>query len=52
LEGNDLCLELVVELLQHLLLAGRILPIENRLLPVAIDQACYSFICSFMSVST
>jgi len=36
LDGGDLRLELVVELLQHLLLAGDILAVESRLLLVAI----------------
>ena len=36
LEGNDLCLELVIELLQRLLLMGDFLAVEGRLLLVTI----------------
>ena len=36
LEGDNLCLVLVVELLQRLLLVGGALAVESRLLPVTI----------------
>jgi len=51
LEDDDLSLELAIELPQHLLIANGILTIKIRYLPIAIDRACCSFICFFISAS-
>ena len=51
LKGDNLCLELVTELLQCLLLSGDIITVESRLLPIESDWACCFVNCSFMSAS-